>query len=120
MLDVPCTGTGVMRRHPDIKLRRQAENGLQFAAQQLDLLHHAWKMLKPDGKLLYTTCSILPLENEQCIVKFIQQCTDASALPLPDDLGINTGHGRQRLTGQHPGDGFFYALIHKEALTYKT
>lgn len=113
LLDVPCTGTGVMRRHPDIKLRRQAGNGLQFAAKQLDLLHQAWNMLKQDGKLLYTSCSILPVENEQCIVKFLQQCSDATALPLPDDLGINTGHGRQRLSGQHPGDGFFYALIHK-------
>lgn len=114
LLDVPCTGTGVMRRHPDIKLRRQPENGLQFAAKQLDLLHRAWKMLKPDGKLLYTTCSILPVENEQCIAKFIQQYADATVLPLPDYLGINTGHGRQRLSGQHSGDGFFYALIQKD------
>ncbi len=113
LLDVPCTGTGVMRRHPDIKLRRRAENGLQFATKQLDLLHHAWRMLKPDGKLLYTTCSLLPVENEQCIAKFLRKNADANALPLPDDLGINTGHGRQRLTGQHSGDGFFYALIHK-------
>ena len=114
LLDVPCTGTGVMRRHPDIKLRRQAENGLQFAAKQLDLLNHAWQMLKPDGKLLYTTCSILPIENQQCIEKFLQQNEDASNLPLPKELGLKTSHGRQRLTGVHPGDGFFYALIHKK------
>jgi len=113
LLDVPCTGTGVMRRHPDIKLRRQPENGLQFAAGQLELLQHAWRILKPGGKLLYTTCSVLAVENEQCIAKFIQKTPDARAESLPAHLGIATGHGRQRLTGQHPGDGFYYARLQK-------
>jgi len=113
LLDVPCTGTGVMRRHPDIKFRRQPENALQFADTQLQLLRQAWCLLKPDGKLLYTSCSILPAENEHCIAGFIAQTSDARALALPEYLGIETGHGRQRLPGVHSGDGFFYALLHK-------
>jgi len=116
LLDVPCTGTGVMRRHPDIKFRRQPENALQFASTQLQLLRQAWRLLKPDGKLLYTTCSILPAENEHCIAGFIAQTSDAHALPLTSYAGIETDHGLQRLPGVHSGDGFFYALIHKMPL----
>ncbi len=114
LLDVPCTGTGIIRRHPDIKFRRQAENGLQFAIKQLELLRHAWCLLKPGGKLLYTTCSILPAENEQCVAVFVDQTDDANTTILPEKLGIKTRHGRQRLPGQHSGDGFFYALLTKD------
>ncbi len=113
LLDAPCTGTGVIRRHPDIKFRRQPENALQFAARQLEMLRHAWRMLKPGGKLLYTTCSILPAENEHCAAAFSNLTDDASTVALPAKLGINTGHGRQRLPIEHGGDGFFYALFSK-------
>jgi 16S rRNA (cytosine967-C5)-methyltransferase len=116
LLDVPCTGTGVIRRHPDIKFRRQPENGLQFAIEQLELLRHAWRLLKPEGKLLYTTCSILPAENERCIATFFDTTIDTNSIDLPEKLGIKTAHGRQRLPGQHCGDGFFYALISKTDL----
>ena len=71
LLDAPCTGTGIIRRHPDIKFRRQAEDTQQFAAQQQHLLQSALEMLKPGGKLLYTTCSISAVENEQLISGFI-------------------------------------------------
>ncbi len=114
LLDVPCTGTGVMRRHPDIRLRRQAENGLKYSENQLALLQQAWQLLKPGGKLLYTTCSILPIENERCIAGFIEQHDDAKSVALDSHLGIQTAHGRQRLPGLHTGDGFFYALIYKK------
>jgi len=117
LLDVPCTGTGVIRRHPDIKFRRQPENGLQFASQQLELLQHAWRLLKPGGKLLYTTCSILPAENELCVAIFVEQTNDASSALLPEMLGIKTQHGQQRLPGQQDGDGFFYSLLTKEDLS---
>ncbi len=113
LLDVPCTGTGVMRRHPDIKLRRQAENALQFAAQQLSLLEKAWFILKPGGKLLYTTCSIFPEENHVCIKKFLAMHPQAKSIKLPSSLGIDSGYGHQRLPGIHAGDGFFYALLQK-------
>jgi 16S rRNA (cytosine967-C5)-methyltransferase len=113
LLDVPCTGTGVIRRHPDIKFRRHVENGIQFAASQLEFLNQAWRLLKPGGKLLYTTCSILPAENECCIANFMKQTDNAMSIELPEKLGLHTGHGRQRLPGIHSGDGFFYALIEK-------
>ncbi len=116
LLDVPCTGTGIIRRHPDIKFRRQPENGLQFAKNQLELLRQAWRLLKPGGKLLYTTCSILPAENELCAAAFANTTHDASTRALPGKLGIQTAHGRQRLPGQHSGDGFFYALFKKNEI----
>lgn len=114
LLDVPCTGTGVMRRHPDIKIRRSAQSVLQFAAQQRDLLNHAWSLLKIGGKLLYTTCSILPVENEEMIRQFLSEHSDATALSLPEALGFATENGRQRLPGIHAGDGFYYALLLKK------
>ncbi len=116
LLDAPCTGTGIIRRHPDIKLRRQPENGLQFAKKQLELLRQAWRLLKPGGKLLYTTCSILPAENELCAAAFADITDDAKTLVLPEKLGMQTAHGRQRLPGQHGGDGFFYALFYKDEI----
>ncbi|MEE9447254.1 MAG: 16S rRNA (cytosine(967)-C(5))-methyltransferase RsmB [Arenicellales bacterium] len=113
LLDVPCTGTGVIRRHPDIKFRRQAENALQFSKNQLKLLKAAWQMLQPGGALLYTTCSVLPAENQDCIAEFLALTEDANTTALPEYLGIETTHGRQRLPGVQTGDGFFYALLNK-------
>lgn len=113
LLDAPCTGSGVIRRHPDIKFRRQPENGLKFAANQIELIRHAWHLLKPGGRLLYTTCSILPAENEDCIAAFIRTTQAACALPVMEKAGLRTEHGRQRLPGIYPGDGFFYALLEK-------
>lgn len=114
LLDVPCTGTGVMRRHPDIKLRRRPENTLQFVSTQRAMLDQAWRLLKPGGQLLYTTCSIFPEENEQNIAFFLSENQDAQAEELPEYTGLKTGHGRQRLQGVHSGDGFFYALMHRK------
>lgn len=115
LLDVPCSGTGVIRRHPDIKLRRSEQSVLQFASQQSKLLNQAWRLLAPGGKLLYTTCSILPQENEDIMQRFLSETPQASAAQLPDFLGLVTGHGRQRLPGVHNGDGFYYSLLDKEA-----
>lgn len=111
LLDVPCTGTGVIRRHPDIKFRRQPENGLKFADNQLELLRHAWRLLKPGGQLLYTTCSILPEENEGVVGRFCRQTDSARVSRLDSTTGIQTLHGMQRLPGVQPGDGFFYSLL---------
>ncbi len=113
LLDAPCTGAGVIRRHPDIKLRRQAENVLQFAVNQQHFLANALDMLKPGGKLLYTTCSILKAENEHCVAQFVAKAAGVYALLLPENLGIRTPHGSQRLPGVHSGDGFYYALLQK-------
>ena len=106
LLDAPCTGTGVIRRHPDIRLRRQPEEVVEAVAQQARLLEGLWPCLRPGGRLLYATCSVLPEENEEQIIAFLRRHLDArrSAHPL-------TG---QRLPGQENMDGFFYALLEKE------
>lgn len=113
LLDVPCSGTGVIRRHPDIRFRRQAADIEKFTALQWSLLEAAWHTLKPEGLLLYTTCSILPAENEQLIARFVEQSQHVAVKTLPEWLGIDTGSGRQRLGGVHSGDGFYYALLQK-------
>lgn len=113
LLDVPCSSTGVMRRHPDIKFRRNPENSLQFVAQQNVLLQQCWAMLNTGGQLMYTTCSIMNLENDQQISQFLASQCDAKVLSLPDDLGLKTSNGRQRLPGVHNGDGFYYSLLEK-------
>ncbi len=111
LLDVPCSGTGVIRRHPDILHRRLTSDIAQFATQQFDLLSAAWVMLKAGGRLLYTTCSVLPEENAELVQGFLAKEPTARLIPLSQDLGVDTGFGRQRLTGVHSGDGFFYALL---------
>jgi 16S rRNA (cytosine967-C5)-methyltransferase len=107
LLDAPCTGTGVIRRHPDIRLRRQMDDVTAAVAQQTRLLEGLWPCLRPGGRLLYATCSVLPEENEEQIIAFLQRHSDAhrSAHPL-------TG---QRLPGQDAMDGFYYALLEKAA-----
>ena len=107
LLDAPCTGTGVIRRHPDIRLRRQMDDVTAAVAQQMRLLEGLWPCLRPGGRLLYATCSVLPEENEEQIIAFLQRHSDAhrSAHPL-------TG---QRLPGQDAMDGFYYALLEKAA-----
>lgn len=111
LLDVPCSATGVIRRHPDIRWLRKKADIAQLAATQQQILQQIWPLLAPGGVLLYATCSILPAENRQQIIHFLQQTADAELLPLPiDDV---QDHGWQILPGQHNMDGFFYALLRK-------
>lgn len=111
VLDVPCSATGVIRRHPDIKqLRRKADMDALIQTQQ-QLLLALWPLLKQNGLLLYTTCSILKQENELQIEQFVQQTKDARL------LNLTTAHGEpmaaQVLPGQQNMDGFFYAKLQK-------
>ncbi len=110
LADVPCSASGVVRRHPDIKWLRRRTDIAGFAAQQLDILSALWRLLAQDGKLLYATCSVFHQENEQVIVAFLARQPDARRLPvdLPDNMG-----GRLLPDDQH--DGFFYALLQKIA-----
>ena len=107
LLDAPCTGTGVIRRHPDIRLRRQPEDVAEAVAKQARLLEGLWPCLCPGGRLLYATCSVLPEENEEQIAAFVQRHSDARRTVHP-----LTG---QRLPGQEDMDGFYYALLEKGA-----
>ncbi len=113
LLDVPCSGSGVIRRHPDIRHRRQPGDLERFASQQLALLETAWVMLAERGLLLYVTCSLLPQENDDVIGAFLAKEPNAKVTPLSSVGGLETQFGRQRLPGVHQGDGFYYCLLTK-------
>jgi 16S rRNA (cytosine967-C5)-methyltransferase len=120
LLDAPCSGTGVIRRHPDIKLLRRANDIAPMAARQLALLRAAWLLLAPGGRLLYCSCSILPEENAGVVQAFLAGEPRAQALalpaPWPEAAGLHAaGPGWQRLTGEGGGDGFYYALLGQAA-----
>ena len=110
LADVPCSASGVVRRHPDIKWLRRPEDIESFAGQQLQILCVLWQLLARDGKLLYATCSLFARENNQVISEFLQRHDDARQLPLvaPD---LNEG----QLLPNERHDGFFYSLLHKSA-----
>lgn len=111
MLDAPCSGSGVIRRHPDIKLLRRETDIAQMAETQFELLCHLWKVLAPGGRLLYITCSLFRLENADVVNRFLSQHPDAATVDLGEEYGVPCHPGRQRLTGQDEGDGFYYCLL---------
>lgn len=114
LLDAPCSGTGVIRRHPDIKLLRTPEDITSLAQQQQALLEALWPLLKPDGLLVYATCSIFPAENQQVVQAFLQRHPEAVEKEIVADWGIATHPGRQILPGADNGDGFYYAVLGKK------
>ncbi|MDX1655623.1 MAG: 16S rRNA (cytosine(967)-C(5))-methyltransferase RsmB, partial [Candidatus Competibacteraceae bacterium] len=114
LLDAPCSGSGVIRRHPDIKLLRQPADIPLLARRQQDLLTALWPLLAPGGRLLYATCSVLRAENEAVIAAFLAQQPDARELPIEANWGEVAYHGRQILPGQEGMDGFFYACLGRE------
>ncbi|MFG6668517.1 16S rRNA (cytosine(967)-C(5))-methyltransferase RsmB [Halomonas sp. HNIBRBA4712] len=114
LLDAPCSGTGVIRRHPDIKtLRRKSDIG-KLTKLQAALLDNLWGLLRPGGTLLYATCSVLPEENERQLEAFVARTADAR-VTTPTDVawGEARGHGRQLFSQQNSHDGFFYARLEK-------
>ena len=115
LLDAPCSATGVIRRHPDIKLTRQAEDIPALAALQGELLDALWPTLEVGGMLLYATCSSLPTENTEVIEAFLARTPGARELDLATDAGLRQPHGRQLLPQQGGHDGFYYAKLIKIA-----
>lgn len=113
LLDAPCSATGVIRRNPDIKLTRQADDIAELAQLQGELLDALWPTLAPGGLLLYATCSVLPTENTEVIAAFLARTPAAQELPLQLTCGIAQPHGRQLLPQQSGHDGFYYALLKK-------
>jgi 16S rRNA (cytosine967-C5)-methyltransferase len=103
-LDAPCSASGVVRRHPDIKWLRREADLASFARQQASLLEALWRVLAADGKLLYATCSVFPEENDAVIDAFTARHADARRLHVPHDGQLLPG-------AEH--DGFFYALLEK-------
>jgi 16S rRNA (cytosine967-C5)-methyltransferase len=118
LIDAPCSSTGVIRRHPDIKLLRRPADVPAFAATQLALLRAAVTMLSPGGRLLYSTCSVLPQENEQIVGALIasEPAMRPVALPAAERVpgAIERAPGVQLLPGAAAGtDGFYYACLEK-------
>jgi len=113
LLDAPCSALGVIRRHPDIKLLRRAEDIGQLQALQKSILQAVWPLLAPGGLLLYATCSILKQENERQVQAFLAEHADAIELPIEADWGVAGVCGRQILTGESAMDGFYYARLSK-------
>ncbi|MBI6919790.1 16S rRNA (cytosine(967)-C(5))-methyltransferase RsmB [Pseudomonas monteilii] len=115
LLDAPCSATGVIRRHPDIKLTRQADDIPALASLQGELLDALWPTLEVGGMLLYATCSSLPTENTEVIDAFLARTPGARELDLATEAGLRQPHGRQLLAQEGGHDGFYYAKLIKIA-----
>ncbi len=113
LADVPCSATGVIRRRPDIKVRRQPQDLPKLLETQAHILESLWPLLKRGGKLLYVTCSILTAENEKQIAVFLARHPEAAEDGLPLTAGIARPIGRQILPGESGMDGFYYACLRK-------
>jgi len=110
LADVPCSASGVVRRHPDIKWLRREEDLARYVGQQARILDALWRTLATDGKLLYATCSVFPDENRLQLASFLERHPDAQRLPLDAAAGTDG----QLLPGPKH-DGFFYALLGKRS-----
>ncbi len=108
LADVPCTASGVVCRHPDIKWLRRESDIFRFAARQREIIDALWQILARDGKLLYATCSVFAEENRLQVTEFLRHHSDARLLPLSQ---VETIDGQLLPTSHH--DGFFYAVLYK-------
>jgi 16S rRNA (cytosine967-C5)-methyltransferase len=117
LLDAPCSASGIVRRHPDVRWLRRASDITQLAIIQAQLLTSLWSVLKPGGRLLYCTCSVFRAEGEQQVQAFLAKNIGATLLPSPGHLlptiGFNSRAALNNLIGDH--DGFYYALLEKKS-----
>jgi 16S rRNA (cytosine967-C5)-methyltransferase len=116
LLDAPCTASGIVRRHPDVRWLRRETDIEQLAALQRKLLGALWPLLAPGGRLLYCTCSLFLAEGRQQVETFLAHNTDAMLLPSPGHLIPEFPSKPDAVTdnqGEH--DGFFYALLQKQS-----
>ena len=110
LIDAPCSGAGIIRRHPDIKLHRRASDLDALEARQSALLDAAWDMLAPSGRLVYATCSVLLEEGARQMARFLERRHGAEPVEF-EGWGQSCGPGRQILPGECDMDGFFHACI---------
>jgi 16S rRNA (cytosine967-C5)-methyltransferase len=113
LLDVPCSATGVIRRHPDIKVLRTPAEVESLVAKQQALLQAAWPLLDVGGYLLYSTCSLLKAENTEQLERFLAKTPDAEAVPIAVAGGLACTVGVQLLPQAEGSDGFYYGLLRK-------
>ncbi|MGA0571263.1 16S rRNA (cytosine(967)-C(5))-methyltransferase RsmB [Variovorax sp. VNK109] len=117
LLDAPCTASGIVRRHPDVRWLRRESDVEQLTVVQANLLAAMWPLLKPGGRMVYCTCSVFRSEGESQIQTFVAHNKDASIRPAPGHLKPHTGAKddavRDNQSGDH--DGFFYAVLQKQA-----
>ena len=115
LLDAPCTASGIVRRHPDVRWLRRPTDIAQLAALQAQLLETLWPLLRPGGRLVYCTCSVFRAEGDAQIKTFVAHHTDAVFMPSPGHLLPQNGAASplfpDNLAGEH--DGFYYALLEK-------
>ena len=116
LLDAPCSATGVIRRHPDIKVLRRETDVASLIEQQARLLNALWPLLRDGGTLVYATCSVLRGENEMQVGNFLVAHTDAQETPVSTGWGHACVAGRQILPGEANMDGFYYATLRKQQL----
>jgi 16S rRNA (cytosine967-C5)-methyltransferase len=119
LLDAPCSALGVIRRHPDIRLRKSPSDIDKLPQLQARLLNSAWTMLAPGGRLVYATCTVTRSENRDLIAAFLRSTPDASSLPAEvwegwPNFGEADEFGRQILPGEAGADGFYYAALTKQ------
>jgi 16S rRNA (cytosine967-C5)-methyltransferase len=119
LLDAPCSGLGVIRRHPDIRLRKSPADIDKLPALQGRLLRATWNLLAPGGRLVYVTCTLTRSENRDVIAEFLSRTPEATVIPTAlwegwPDLGEADEFGRQILPGEAGADGFYYAALTKQ------
>jgi len=114
LVDAPCSASGVIRRHPDIKSLRHADDLVSLKQIQQQILLQALSMLKPGGTLLYVTCSVLKQENELQLEHLLSAQPEAEEVVIDENWGIACRHGRQLLPGVLDGDGFYFARLKKQ------
>lgn len=115
LLDAPCTASGIVRRHPDVRWLRRESDIAQLATIQAHLLATLWPLLRPGGRMLYCTCSVFRAEGDAQVQAFLAHNTDARLLPSPGHLLPGMGSNGKTVPDNLPGehDGFFYALLQK-------
>ena len=117
LIDAPCSASGVIRRHPDIKTLRRESDINQLVELQSEILSSAWQILKPGGELLYVTCSVFKDENQNQIADFIEHNAviqkDAVEIKINTDWGKVCDYGRQLLPGEQDADGFYFCKLKK-------